>query len=77
LNFYGLKSKLEVICVSYFCLLSFISFSSHIVIAIQEKAQPCQFLLYKKPDLTQQWWYTLKWDDFSPTKYSMVGTSAF
>jgi len=43
MNFYGLKSKLEVICVSYVCLLPFISFSSRIVTAIQEKAQPCQF----------------------------------
>jgi len=43
MNFYGLKSKLEVICVRYFCLLPFISFSSHIVTAIQEKAQPNKF----------------------------------
>jgi len=40
MSFYGLKSKLEVICVKLFL---FISFSSHIVTAIQEKAQPCQF----------------------------------
>jgi len=25
MNFYGLKSRVEVICVSYFCLLPFIS----------------------------------------------------
>jgi len=43
MNFYRLKSTLEVICVNYFCLLPFVSFSSHIVTAIQGKAQPCQF----------------------------------
>jgi len=48
MNFYGLKSKLELICVSYFCLLPFISFSSHILTAIQDKAQPCQFFTLQK-----------------------------
>jgi len=48
MNFYGLKSKLKVICVNYFCLLPSISFSSHIVTAIQEKVQPCQFFTLQK-----------------------------
>jgi len=43
MSFYCLKSKLEVICVSYVCLLPFIRFSSRIVTAIQVKAQPRQF----------------------------------
>jgi len=48
MHFYGLKSKLEVNCVSYFCWLPFISFPSHIVTATQEKAQPCQFFTLPK-----------------------------
>jgi len=70
MNFYGLKS--------YFCLLLFTSFSSHIVTAIQEKAQPCQIFTFQKTGSNstvvepfEVWWF------YSNTIHSMVGTSAF
>jgi len=61
MNFYGLKSKLV------FCLLPFISFSSHILTAIQEKAQPCQFFTLQKTTVVEHF-------DFTPTLYPMVST---
>jgi len=73
MNFYGLKLNHEVICVSYF----YQPIASHIVTAIQEKAQPCQFFTLQNPDLTQPWLNTLKWDDFTPTLCTTEGTSAF
>jgi len=57
MNFYGLKSRLEIICVSY---------SSHIVTAIQEKAQLCQFFTGSNSTVVEDFDFTL-----------MVGTSAF
>jgi len=65
---------LTVCIVKIEFLLPFISFSSHIVTAIQKKAQPCQFFTLQKTGSNST---VVEHFDFTPTLYSMVSTSSF